>query len=161
MTPARRHSRQGGRALPCSRRPKTPLEPTGRSPFAGSERQGSAAERARAGGTTIREARARSRGRSFSERYEATERARSGGVPGLPQAPPNVTRVTTPARRSGRGDAERRADIGDAERATSSERGVEPTERRRPCRACAGRMRRTCAPVCVAVRRVASVRQVM
>ena len=35
MTPGWRHSHQGGRALPISRRPKAPLEPVGRSPHCG------------------------------------------------------------------------------------------------------------------------------
>ena len=46
MTSARRHSRQGGRALPTSRRPKAPLEPAGRSPHRGAREAG---ERGRAG----------------------------------------------------------------------------------------------------------------
>ena len=47
---------------------------------------------------------------------------------------------------SGRADtsvAERRADTGDAERATSRELVVESTGRRRPCRACAGHSKRS------------------
>ena len=46
------------------------------SPIAGLERQGNAAERARAGGSVTQEARARSRGCSPGERYEATVRTR-------------------------------------------------------------------------------------
>jgi len=144
-------AREGGR-FPAAADPKPRWSPAGRAqpcrrgavPLRGQERGKSTAERARASGSAIREARGRSRGSSRSEHDAATVRARSGGVAGLPQTSPNVTRVTPPARRSG--DAERRADIGDAERATSRERAVESTEHRRPCRACAGRMRRSCAP---------------
>ena len=153
-------AREGGR-FPAAADPKPRWSPAGRAqpcrrgavPLRGQERGKSTAERARASGSAIREARGRSRGSSRSEHDAATERARSGGVAGLPQTSPNVTRVTPPARRSG--DAERRADIGDAERATSRERAVESTEHRRPCRACAGRMRRSCAP-CRVRRRASS-----
>ena len=153
-------AREGGR-FPAAADPKPRWSPAGRAqpcrrgavPLRGQERGKSTAERARASGSAIREARGRSRGSSRSEHDAATERARSGGVAGLPQTSPNVTRVTTPVRRSG--NAERRADTGNAERAPSRERVVESTERRRPCRACAGRTRRTSAP-CRVRRRASS-----
>ena len=69
-------SRVGGRFPPVAD-PKPRWSPQAQSPIAGPERQGSATERARAGGSAIREARARSRGCSHGERYEATVRTRS------------------------------------------------------------------------------------
>ena len=54
---------------------------------------GVAAERARAGGSAVQEARARSRGCLCSKHDAATERTRSGNVAGLPQMSQNVTRL--------------------------------------------------------------------
>jgi len=91
---------EGGRFPPAAD-PKPRWSPSGwaQSPLRGQERGESTAERARATGSTIREARERSRGSSRSEHDAAAVRARSGGVSGLPQTSPNVTRVTSPARR--------------------------------------------------------------
>ena len=66
-----RHSRQGGRALPTSRRPKAPLEPAGRSPPSRGQRgRGADSERGRAG------ARARA-----DRRSERRARAAAGARP--------------------------------------------------------------------------------
>ena len=99
---ASRHSqppREGGRFPPAAE-PKAPLEPCwqGAVPIAGPERGESTAERARASGSAIREARARSRASSRSECDAATERTCSGGVAGLPQTPQNAMCVSSPAR---------------------------------------------------------------
>ena len=69
-------ARVGGR-FPQAADPKPRWSPQDAVPIAGLERQGSAAERARTGGSAIREARARSRGCSRGERYGATVRTRS------------------------------------------------------------------------------------
>jgi len=78
--------------LSTRRRPKARWSPQGAVPIAGPERGGSVAERARAGGSAIREARARSRGCSCSKHDAATERTRSSDVAGLPQMSQNVMR---------------------------------------------------------------------
>ena len=162
---SRRHSRSGreGASLPAPD-PKPRWSPAGRAqpfrrgavPSRGQERGESTAERARASGSAIREARERSRGSSRSEHDAATERARSGGVAGLPQTSPNVTRVTTPVRALATPSAEP-TPATPSERRAASELSSRPSAADRVVRApvvC----RRTCAPCRVRRRASSDVR---
>jgi len=146
MTPAGATVAQGGTALPSSSRPKAPLEPCWQQGPAGRAQSLLRGQRpeTREGGEHGRSGACKRIGDPRGARAqprELAQRARRGGREDAlrrrrGQTSQNVTRVTSPARRSG--DAERRADTGDAERATSRKRVVESTERHRLRRACAG-----------------------
>ena len=153
MTPADVTAAQGGRALPSSHRPKA-LEPCrqGAVPIAelreGGE-HGRAGARKRIG--DLRGARAQPR--------ELAQRARRGDREGALRwrrgAAADVAERDA-GHNAGSALWRRRAQSRHRRRRASDEpRVVESAECRRPCRACTGRMRRTCAP-CRVRRRASS-----